>query len=115
MGMQGRVLSPTTKSEDGLDSRHAQHTGRMCDSPDGLFWILTPDGDVYPELLRVPLATGLALFNESLYFHVVLQNHERTCVASSGSPIQIRGTHWVTPCGARACVALSGDRAWVDF
>ena len=29
------------------------HTsGRMCD-PNGLFWILTPDGDLYPELLRV--------------------------------------------------------------
>ena len=33
-------------------------TGRMCDSPNGLFWILTPDGDVYPEPLRVPPATG---------------------------------------------------------
>ena len=27
-------------------------TGRMCESPNGLFWILTPDGDVYPEILQ---------------------------------------------------------------
>ena len=39
-------------------------TGRMCDSPNGLFWILTPDGDVYPELLQVPRATGLVWLNE---------------------------------------------------
>ena len=32
-------------------------TGRMCDSPNSLFWILIPEGDVYPELLRVPPAT----------------------------------------------------------
>ena len=34
-------------------------TGRMCDSPFGLFSILTPDGDVFPERLRVPPAEGL--------------------------------------------------------
>ena len=39
-------------------------TGRMCDSVNGLFWILTPDGDVYPELLRVPPATGIVWLNE---------------------------------------------------
>ena len=39
-------------------------TGRMCDSPNGLFWILTPDGDVYPEILPVPLATGFIWLNE---------------------------------------------------
>ena len=39
-------------------------TGRMCDSPNGLFWILTPDGDVYPELLRVPPATSVIRLNE---------------------------------------------------
>ena len=39
-------------------------TGKMCDSPNGLFWILTPDGDVYPELLRVPPATGIIWLNE---------------------------------------------------
>ena len=39
-------------------------TGRMCDSPNGLFWILTPDGDLYPELLRVPPATGIIWLNE---------------------------------------------------
>ena len=33
-------------------------TGRMCDSSSGLFWILTPDGDVCPELRRVPRAMG---------------------------------------------------------
>ena len=36
-------------------------TGKMCN---GLFWILTPDGDVYPELFRVPPATGLIWLNE---------------------------------------------------
>ena len=36
----------------------------MCDSPNGLFWILTPDGDVYPEFLRVPPATGTIWLNE---------------------------------------------------
>ena len=36
----------------------------MCDSPIGLFGILTPDGDVYPELLRVPPATGLVWLSE---------------------------------------------------
>ena len=25
-------------------------TGKMCDSANRLFWILTPEGDVYPEL-----------------------------------------------------------------
>ena len=39
-------------------------TGKMCDSPNGLFWILTPDGDVYPGFLRVPLATGVIWLNE---------------------------------------------------
>ena len=39
-------------------------TGRMCDSPNGLFWILTPEGDVYPEFLRVPPATGIICLNE---------------------------------------------------
>ena len=34
-------------------------TGRMCESPNGLFWILTPDGDVYPEILPVLPTTGL--------------------------------------------------------
>ena len=28
--------------------------GKMCDSRNGLLWIFTPGGDVYPELLRVP-------------------------------------------------------------
>ena len=36
----------------------------MCDSPNGLFWILTPDDDVYPELLRVPPATGIIWLSE---------------------------------------------------
>ena len=35
----------------------------MCD-PNSLFWILTPDGDLYPELLQVPLATGILWLNE---------------------------------------------------
>ena len=39
-------------------------TGRVCDSPDGLFWFLTADGDVYPELIRVPPATGIKWLNE---------------------------------------------------
>ena len=39
-------------------------TGRMYDTPNGLFWILTPDGDVYPELLRVPPVTGIIWLNE---------------------------------------------------
>ena len=34
-------------------------TGKMCDSPNGLFWILTLDGDVHPELLRVPAGDGV--------------------------------------------------------
>ena len=38
-------------------------TERMCDSPNDLFWVLTPDGDVYPELLRVPPATGTTWLN----------------------------------------------------
>ena len=38
-------------------------TGRMCD-PNGLFWVLTPDGHLYPELLRVPAATGIIWLNE---------------------------------------------------
>ena len=33
-------------------------TGRMCDFLNGVFWILTPDGDVYPELLRQGIGTG---------------------------------------------------------
>ena len=36
-------------------------TGRMCDSPNGLFWILTPDGDVHPKLL----APGIIWLNET--------------------------------------------------
>ena len=36
----------------------------MCDSSNGLFWTLTPDGDVYPEFLQVPPATGLLWLNE---------------------------------------------------
>ena len=40
-------------------------TGRMCDSRNGLFWILSPDGDVCPELLRVPPATLFIWLNES--------------------------------------------------
>ena len=39
-------------------------TGRLRDSPDGFFWIFTPDGDVYPEVLRVPPAAGLVWLNE---------------------------------------------------
>ena len=33
-------------------------TGRMRESPNGLFWILAPDGDVYPEIVQVPPVTG---------------------------------------------------------
>ena len=36
-------------------------TGQTCDSTNGLFWILTPDGDVYPEHLPVLPATGSVL------------------------------------------------------
>ena len=39
-------------------------TGRMCESPNGLLWILIPDGDVYPEILQVPPATGLVWLDE---------------------------------------------------
>ena len=31
----------------------------LDDPPNGRFWTLTPDGDVYPETLSVPSATGL--------------------------------------------------------
>ena len=37
-------------------------TAKMCDSPNALFWILTLDVDVYPELLRVP-PTGITWLN----------------------------------------------------
>ena len=43
---RNRALSSPTDSEDSFDSGHAQHTGKMCDSPNALFWILTPGGDV---------------------------------------------------------------------
>ena len=39
-------------------------TGETCDSSNGLFWIRTPDGDVYNELLRVPPLTGSVWLNE---------------------------------------------------
>ena len=39
-------------------------TGQTCDSTNGLFWILTPDGDVNRERLHVPPATGLVWLHE---------------------------------------------------
>ena len=32
---------------------------RMGEPPNSFFWTLTPDVDVYPEMLSVPSATGL--------------------------------------------------------
>ena len=37
---------------------------RRRDSPNDLFWILTPDDDVYPEILQVPSATDMIWPNE---------------------------------------------------
>ena len=54
-----RLILRTASTAAMLDT-----TGKMCDSPNGLFWILTPDGDVYPKFLRVPPATGVRWLNE---------------------------------------------------
>ena len=49
-----QVLSPASDFEDSFDSRHVLHLQkRMDDPPNGRFWTLTPDGDVYPEMLLV--------------------------------------------------------------
>ena len=71
----GKVVAVEFEGETGLFHRRLilrtastatmlNTTGRMCDSPNGLFWILTPDGDVYLELFRVPPATGIIWLNE---------------------------------------------------
>ena len=54
-----RLILETTSTAAMLNT-----AGKMRDSPNGLFWILTPDGDVYPDLLRVPPATGIIWLNE---------------------------------------------------
>ena len=62
---RSRVLSPTTASEDSFGGSPAQyHHPDIRLYEHSLFWILTPDGDVYPELLHVPPATGLVWLNE---------------------------------------------------
>ena len=38
---------------------YADTSKELGDPPNGRFWTLTPDGDVHPELLSVPSATGI--------------------------------------------------------
>ena len=66
----GKMVAVEYDEEAGLfHQRLILRTAPPCSIPAArcaihLFWILTPDGDVYPELLQVPRATGFVWLNE---------------------------------------------------
>ena len=61
---RNRALSSPTDSEDGFDCRHAQHHRKDVRFSERPLLDSRSDGDVYPELLRVPPATGVIWLNE---------------------------------------------------